>query len=113
MNQSLQPRPPSALPSSNIRARLVALIQALLLEDNRLENLVKASKFQSPFKPVLVNLVKQLPALLGPMLADMKEEDLRQGLEQVRDEFLPFLLEEPPAILCEAGREVENENPSS
>ncbi len=87
---------PSVPPElETIKARLVALIQAVLLVDNRLENMVKSSDFKSHFKPVIIQLVKQFPALIDPMLATVSEEDIRRVLEMLRDDFIPFLLNEP------------------
>jgi hypothetical protein len=82
---------------TNIRQRMIALIQALLLENNQLEDMVKKSNFQKHFKPVILGLVRQLPALIGPMLDSVSDDELRGGLVQIRDEFLPFLIgdEEP------------------
>jgi hypothetical protein len=86
-----------------VKDRVVALIQALLLDDDKLEKMIKGSKFQSHFKPVILSLVKQLPGMIEPMLKSVSDDDLKIGLEQVRDEYIPFLLDEPrPAALRDA-----------
>lgn len=82
------------LPPETIKTRLVALIQAVLLQNNQLEGMVKASNFKSSFKPVIVGLVKQFPALIGPMLETVSDEDINRVLVMLRDEFIPFLLDE-------------------
>ena len=91
---------------TNIRQRMIALIQALLLENNQLEDMVKKSNFQKHFKPVILGLVRQLPALIGPMLDSVSDDELRGGMVQIRDEFLPFLIgeEEPGTLTIESNK---------
>ena len=90
----MQPNPDNP---QSIKERMVALIQALLLDNNRLETLVRMSKFKSGFQPVILGLVRQLPNLIGPMLASVSDEELTAAIRQVRDEIVPFLLDEKPA----------------
>ena len=77
-----------------IKARVMALIQVLILENDLLEQMVNKSKFNASFKPVILSLVRRLPSILDSMLANIDDDDLRRGLVQARDEFIPFLLDE-------------------
>lgn len=77
---------------SEIKPRLQALMQALLIDNDLIGETIERSNFKSHFKPVIASLSKNLPAILMQMLDNVSEEDLQKGLQQVRDEFLPFLL---------------------
>ncbi len=63
---------------TSIRARLSALFEALLQD----------SRIGKAFQPVILNLGRSF-------ISSATDQELREGIVKVRDEIIPFLLEEP------------------
>jgi hypothetical protein len=88
--QPAQVDPPApvlvAEPAHNLRDRLLALFEALLQD----------SRIGAAFRPVILNMGRSF-------LTQASDAELREGIEKVRDEMIPFLLGEDEPIIRPVG----------